>query len=303
MSASGPGARAGRPALGFVGLGVMGAPMAARLLDAGYEVVAHNRSAARLERIAERGARRAANPAEVAAASDVLITMLPDSPDVLEVVAGEHGVLAGSRPGLLWVDMSTIRPDVARRLADEAAGRGVRSLDAPVSGGERGAIDGTLSIMVGGEAEDLERARPVLEVLGSTITHAGGHGAGQTVKAANQLVVAGTIELVAEAVVLLEASGIDPATGLQAIAAGLGGNRVIERKSAAMIAHEFAPGFRLALHLKDLRIAGDAAGTTGVVLPLTALVTQLVQSLVAQGHGGEDHGALLLLVEQLSGRA
>ncbi len=292
-----------RPVLGFVGLGVMGYPMAARLLDAGYELVACNRSAASLERLVARGARRAADPAEVAAASEIVVTMLPDSPDVDAVVAGDCGVLAGARAGMLWIDMSTIRPDVARQLAERAGERDVRALDAPVSGGERGAVEGTLSIMVGGEPEDLERARPLFEVLGSTITHAGGHGAGQAVKAANQLVVAGTIELVAEAIVLLEASGIDPATGLAAIAAGLGGNRVIDRKSAAMIAHDFQPGFRLALHLKDLRIAEQAAAEAGVVLPAAALLTQLVQSLVAQGHGGDDHGALLRIVEQLSGRS
>lgn len=292
-----------RPSIGFVGLGVMGAPMAGRLLDAGYELTAYNRSSAALDRLVERGARRATNAAQVASASELVITMLPDSPDVTVVVSGEHGVLEGARRGSLWIDMSSISPEVTRTLAKEAEAHEVRALDAPVSGGERGAIEGTLSIMVGGSDADLDTARPVLEVLGSRITHVGGHGAGQAVKAANQLVVAGTIELVAEAIVLLEASGIDPTTGLQAIAGGLGGNQVIDRKSAAMIAHQFQPGFRLALHLKDLRIASGAAAQAAVVLPVTALVTQLVQALVAQGHGGEDHGALLRLVEELSGRS
>jgi 2-hydroxy-3-oxopropionate reductase len=202
----------------------------------------------------------------------------------------------------LLIDMSSIAPATARAVAAAAAEVGVRALDAPVSGGEQGAIEGALSIMVGGAAEDFEAARPVLETLGSTVVHVGPAGSGQTVKAANQLIVAGVIELVAEALVFLDAHSVDLEPAVQVLAGGLAGNQILDRKAASMIRHEFTPGFRIDLHHKDLGIVTAAAREAGVAIPMGALVAQLVGALRAQGHGGLDHSALLLLVEQLSGR-
>ena len=232
-----------------------------------------------------------------------MITMLPDSPDVQAVLLGEDGVFASARPGTLVIDMSTIRPDVAREVATAGAERGLRVLDAPVSGGEAGAIEGTLSIMVGGSAEDFEAARPLLEAMGQTIAHVGPAGSGQTVKAANQLIVAGTIELVAEAIVFLEASGVPTGPALEVLAGGLAGNRILDRKAAGMVKRQFTPGFRAELHDKDLGIVLATARSAGVILPLGATVGQLMGSLKAQGLGGLDHTALLRIVEQLSGRS
>jgi 2-hydroxy-3-oxopropionate reductase len=233
----------------------------------------------------------------------VVITMLPDSPDVEQVVLGADGVLAHARPGTLLIDMSTVRPQTARTIADAAAGRGVRALDAPVSGGEQGAVEGTLSIMVGGAEADAEAARPVLEALGTTVVHVGPAGAGQTVKAANQLVVAGTIQLVAEAIVLLEASGVDAGAGLRVLAGGLAGSTVLDRKATGMLARSFAPGFRVDLHHKDLGIMLEAAREAGAVVPVGALLAQLMAALRAQGDGALDHTALLRLAERMAGRA
>jgi 2-hydroxy-3-oxopropionate reductase len=284
--------------IGFIGLGVMGAPMADRLVNAGFEVTGYSR-----RRRAPAGVRPASSVAEAVRGSDVVITMLPDSPDVTEVVLGPGGVLANATPGTLLIDMSTIRPQTAREVAAAAAELQVDALDAPVSGGEQGAVEGVLSIMVGGAAETVEKARPVLEHLGTTIVHVGPAGSGQLVKAANQLVVAGTIELVAEAIVLLEASGVDPAAGLRVLGGGLAGSTVLDRKGAAMLQRRFTPGFRVDLHHKDLGIMLDAARDTGTIVPLGAVVAQLMAALRAQGDGSLDHGALLRGVERLSGRA
>jgi 2-hydroxy-3-oxopropionate reductase len=221
---------------------------------------------------------------------------------VESVALGTDGVFANAKPGLLYVDASTIRPDVSARIAEQGRAHGIRVLDAPVSGGEQGAIEATLSIMVGGEAEDFEAARPVLEAVGRTVVHVGPAGSGQTVKAANQLIVAGTIELVAEAIVFLEAYGVDTEAAVRVLAGGLAGNAIFERKAAGMLAREFTPGFRLALHHKDLGIVQAAAREAGVVIPLGAAVGQLVAAMVARGDGGLDHSGLLKLVEQLSGR-
>ncbi len=285
-----------------LGLGIMGAPMAANLIKAGFDVVVYNRSPEKVERLVEQGARGAGDVAEAVREADIVLTMLPDSPDVEAVVLGEGGVLDSARPGALLVDASTIRPDVSVRLAEEARARGFRAVDAPVSGGEAGAVEGTLSIMVGGAPEDVEAARPVLEAVGSTVVHVGPAGSGQTVKAANQLIVAGTIELVAEALVFLEAHGVDTEAAVKVLAGGLAGNRILDRKAANMIAREFTPGFRVDLHHKDLGIVTSAAREAGVAIPLGAQVAQLMGALRADGHGSLDHSALLLLVEQLSGR-
>jgi 2-hydroxy-3-oxopropionate reductase len=293
---------AGIKKIGFVGLGIMGGPMAANLVRAGFDVTGHNRSPEAVERLALAGGRAAGSLADAVRDADAVITMLPDSPDVEAVVLGEGGILELGAPGLLHVDMSTIRPSTAVAVADALRDKGIRPLDAPVSGGEQGAVDGTLSIMCGGAPEDLDAARPVLEALGTTIVHVGPNGAGQTVKAANQLVVAGTIELVAEAIVLLEASGVDAAAGLRVLAGGLAGNRVLDRRAASMLAREFAPGFRVDLHHKDLGIALSVAEDARVVVPVGALVAQLMASLRARGGGSLDHTALLTVIERLSGR-
>ena len=285
-----------------IGLGIMGGPMAANLVKAGYDVVGYNRSPEKVDRLRERGGRGAASLAEAVRDADVVLTILPDSPDVEAVVFGDDGILANAPRGSLLIDASTIRPDVSVRVAEAAAAAGLRAIDAPVSGGEAGAIEASLSIMVGGEAVDVAAAGPVLAAVGKTIVHVGPAGAGQTVKAANQLIVAGTIGLVAEALVFLEAHGVDTEAAVKVLAGGLAGNRILDRKAAGMIARNFQPGFRVDLHHKDLGIVTSAARDAGVAIPLGAVVAQLMGALRAGGHGSLDHSALLLLIEQLSGR-
>jgi 2-hydroxy-3-oxopropionate reductase len=288
--------------VGFVGLGIMGGPMAANLVKAGFDVIGYNRSPEPVQHLVEGGGRGAGSLADAVRDADVVVTMVPDSPDVEAVALGEDGIYALAKPGTLHVDMSSIRPDVARKVGEAGKQRGLRVLDAPVSGGEQGAIDATLSIMVGGEPRDFADARPVLEAVGKTIVHVGPVGSGQTVKAANQLIVAGTIELVAEAIVFLEAYGVDTEAAVKVLAGGLAGNAILERKAPAMLRRDFTPGFRIELHHKDMGIVTSAAREAGVIIPLGAVVAQLVASLKAQGDGGLDHSALLKLVEQLSGR-
>jgi 2-hydroxy-3-oxopropionate reductase len=291
-----------RARIGFIGLGVMGLPMAANLVMNGFEVIGHNRSRSAVDKLAALGGRVGQSVADVTRNSDVVITMLPDSPDVEAVALGENGIIDTAQSGQLYIDMSTISPRTAVAVADAAATRGIRALDAPVSGGEQGAIDGTLSIMCGGDASTVELAQPVLRALGTTIVHVGPSGSGQIVKAANQLVVAGTIELVAEAIVLLEASGVDATAGLSVLAGGLAGNRILDRKAASMLARDFSPGFRIDLHHKDLQIALAVAEQVKAVIPVGALVSQLLAAVRAQGDGALDHSALLKLTERLSGR-
>jgi 2-hydroxy-3-oxopropionate reductase len=286
-----------------IGLGIMGGPMAANLAEAGFDVVGYNRSPARTRALVEAGGRVAGSVAEAVRDADVIITMLPDSPDVEAVATGEGGVFAHARQGALYIDMSSIRPDVSVRVAEAGRGAGLRVLDAPVSGGEAGAIEGSLSIMVGGQADDFTAARPVLDAVGATVVHVGPAGSGQTVKAANQLIVAGHLELLAEAIVFLEAHGVDTRAALEVLGGGLAGSAVLARKGAGMLAREFTPGFRLALHHKDLGIVASAAREAGVVTPLGAVVGQLVAAMVARGDGGLDHSGLLKLVDELSGRA
>ncbi|NDL56422.1 2-hydroxy-3-oxopropionate reductase [Phytoactinopolyspora mesophila] len=288
--------------IGFIGLGVMGAPMAVNLVRAGHDVVGYNRTPAKTEPLVASGGRAAASPQDAANGADVVITMLPDSPDVEAVVLGDDGLLTRMSPGSLLIDMSTIRPDVAVRLAEEGRRLGIHVVDAPVSGGEQGAIDATLSIMAGGDAAAYEAALPVLEAMGSTIVHVGPPGAGQTVKAANQLMVGGIIELVAESLVFLDAHGVDRQKAVEVLAGGLAGSAILDRKAAGMLARAFTPGFRVDLHHKDLGIVTAAAREAGVAIPLGALTASLMGALRAQGHGALDHSALLLQVEQLSGR-
>lgn len=279
----------------------MGAPMIANLTKAGAEVVTLPRSDRSRERAVEAGAIEAHGVRDFAQQSDIVITMLPDSPDVHEAVI-DSGLIGHLRRDTIVVDMSTIRPDVSRQLHSELAAVSVGMLDAPVSGGEAAAIEGTLSIMVGGDANLLNQVRPILMTLGSTVTHVGGPGAGQATKAANQLVVAANIQALAEAIVLLEATGVDIAAALTAIGGGLGGSTVLERKKKAFLTDDFRPGFRIALHDKDLAIVESTARTAGIALPLFSAVSQIVASLRATGRGDLDHGALLLLARELNGR-
>jgi 2-hydroxy-3-oxopropionate reductase len=287
--------------VGFVGLGIMGKPMAKNLMESGYGLVLYNRTLEKAQELAEDGeAEVAANPAEVAENSDIIITMLPDSPDVEAVVAREDGVLEGIREGALLVDMSTISPVVTEELAERFRERGASMLDAPVSGGDVGAIEGTLSIMVGGSEEDFERAKPLFDVMGKTVTHVGPTGAGQVTKAANQVVVALTIEAVSEALVLGSKGGVAPEKILDVLSGGLAGNKVMEVKREKFLSHKFDPGFRSELHHKDLGIALAAGREYGVVLPVTAIVDQMLLTMKKKGWGGEDHSALLRVIEDLS---
>jgi 2-hydroxy-3-oxopropionate reductase len=287
----------------FIGLGIMGGPMAANLVEAGFDVTGYNRSPDKVKNLVEAGGRGADSVAEAVRGADVIVTIVPDSPDVEDVTGGDDGIFAHAEKGALYIDMSSIRPDVAVRVAQAGRDAGLRVLDAPVSGGEAGAIEASLSIMVGGEPDDFAAARPVLDAVGKTVVHVGPAGSGQTVKAANQLIVAGNIELLAEAIVFLEAYGVDTEAALQVLGGGLAGSTVLNRKGANMLAREFQPGFRLALHHKDLGIVQSAAREAGVVIPLGAVVAQLVAAMVARGDGGLDHSGLLKLVAELSGRA
>ena len=289
--------------IGFIGLGIMGGPMAANLVRAGFDVIGFNRSPERIGTLVEAGGRAAATVADAVRNSDFVISCLPDSPDVEQVALGAGGVFDLAGPDAVYIDMSTIAPATAVRVARAGRERGIGVLDAPVSGGEKGAIDGILSIMVGGEADDLETARPVLAAMGTTIVHVGGPGAGQTVKAANQLLCAAGIEAVAEAVVFLEAHSVDPTVALSALAGGLAGSAVLDRRAPDMVNRNFRPGFRVNLHHKDMGIVLAAAREAGVSIPLGALAAQLIAVLQAQGHGDLDNTGLLRLVEQMSGRA
>ncbi len=285
--------------VGFIGLGIMGRPMAKNLMDAGYELVVHNRSPEKAEELVKDGnATAAGSPKEVAEACGIVITMLPDSPDVEAVVAGEGGVLEGIRDGALLVDMSTISPVVTEELSRKVREKGASMLDAPVSGGDVGAIEGALSIMVGGSEEDFERARPLFDVMGKAATHVGPIGAGQVVKACNQIVVALTIEAVSEALVLGSKGGVKPEKLVEALSGGLAGSAVMEAKKEKFFSHDFEPGFRIELHHKDLGIALAAGREYGVALPATAIVDQMLEASKARGRGDRDHSALLTLLEE-----
>jgi 2-hydroxy-3-oxopropionate reductase len=283
--------------VGFVGLGIMGLPMARNLMKAGHELVVHDHKRSTMEELAAEGAEAADDPRAVAERAGTIITMLPNSPHVAEVVDGEKGILRGARDGALVVDMSSISPVVTLELARAARERGVGMVDAPVSGGDVGARQGTLSIMAGGSEDDFRRAEPLFEPLGKTVVHVGEVGAGQVVKACNQIVVALTIEAVGEALVLGSKAGVDPAKVLDVLSGGLAGNRVMELRRENFLQHDFTPGFRIDLHHKDLGIALAAGREFGVALPVTALVDQMLQALRVRGQGGQDHSALLTVIE------
>ncbi|WP_405161998.1 2-hydroxy-3-oxopropionate reductase [Nocardia sp. NBC_01499] len=289
--------------IAFIGLGIMGSPMAVHLATAGHTVTAYNRTAAKAAPLVAAGGIAAGSIADAVQGADVICLMVPDSPDVKDVLTGEKGVFDSAAPGTLIIDFSSIRPDVTVELAKQAAARGFRLLDAPVSGGEKGAVDATLSIMVGGEVADFDAAKPIFDVVGKTVVHVGPSGSGQTVKAANQLIVAANIQALAEAVIFLEAYGVDTEAALRVLGGGLAGSKVLDQKQGNMLSRSFAPGFRIDLHHKDMGIVTVAAREAGVVVPLGSLVEQLMASAKASGDGGLDHSALLRGVERLSGRA
>ena len=287
--------------IAFIGLGIMGSPMACHLAQAGHTVIGYNRSPEKTAALVAAGGRAADSIEQAVKDTDVVAIMVPDSPDVQNVLLGEGGVFAHAQPGTLVIDFSSIRPDVTVELARLAAERGLRIIDAPVSGGEPGAVNATLSIMVGAAEEDFARAKPILEVVGKTIVHVGPNGAGQTVKAANQLIVAGNIELLAEALTFVLAYGVDASAAVEVLGGGLAGSGVLDQKAPKMLQRNFDPGFRIELHHKDLGIVTVAARQAGLITPLGAIVAQLMASAVANGEGALDHSALLLGVDRLGG--
>jgi 2-hydroxy-3-oxopropionate reductase len=289
--------------IAFIGLGIMGSPMAVHLQNAGHDVIGYNLHPDKTAPLVEAGGKAAASVAEAVRDAEVVAVMVPDSPDVQDVLLGDEGVFASAKEGTLVIDFSSIRPDVTVELAKTAQEKGFRLLDAPVSGGEAGAKNAALSIMVGGDAADFEQAKPLFDAVGKTIVHVGGNGAGQTVKAANQLIVAANIQALAEAVVFLEAYGVDLGPALDVLGGGLAGSKVLDQKRDNMANRTFEPGFRIDLHHKDMGIVTSAAREAGVVAPLGSLVAQLMASARANGDGGLDHSALLRGVERLSGKA
>jgi len=288
--------------IAFIGLGVMGSPMAVHLAEAGHQVIGYNRSPGKDGPLLAAGGKSADSVAESVADAEIVCLMVPDTPDVRGVLAAPGGVFDSARPNALIIDFSTIRPDVSAELAEQAAARGLRMLDAPVSGGQAGAEAAALSIMVGGTTADFTVGSEVFDLVGRTVVHVGPNGAGQTVKAANQLVVAANIQALAEAVVFLEAHGADLPAALDVLGGGLAGSRVLEQKRDNLLSRSFDPGFRIALHHKDMGIVTAAAREAGAAVPVGALVAQLVGAAAAAGDGGLDHSALLRGVERLSGR-
>jgi 2-hydroxy-3-oxopropionate reductase len=288
--------------IGFIGLGIMGKPMARNLSKAGFELVVHNRSRGAVDEIVGEldNVTAAATPREVAEQTKTIITMLPDSPDVEAVVFGEDGLLGAIQAGTLLVDMSTIAPATSVSVNAALAEKGASALDAPVSGGDKGAIAGTLSIMVGGSKADFERAKPLFEAMGKTIVHVGDAGAGQTVKACNQIVVAMHYAAVSEALVLGSKAGVAPEKIIEVLNGGLAASRVMEMRGPTMIEHNFQPGFRVNLHRKDLGIAMATGKEYEVPLPVSALVSQLYDAVAIKGGGDLDHSALVTLLEDLA---
>lgn len=287
--------------VGCVGLGIMGRPMALNVLKAGFPVIAWNRSQnERLREVLNAGASQGASPSEVARQVDVVLVNVTDSPDVEAVVLGDQGVIAGAQPGLVVVDNSTISPEVTRRIGAALAEKGVQMVDAPVSGGERGAIAGTLSIMAGGESDALERVRPVLEAMGQTIVHCGPLGAGQTVKLCNQIAVGLHNLAMSEALVLAAKAGVSVDRMVEAVAAGAGGSWAMSNLAPRVLKRDFAPGFKLGLQQKDLRLALEAGRAAGAPLPGTALVHQLYEALETRGLADEGNQALVKAIELLA---
>jgi len=287
--------------IGFIGLGIMGKPMAQNLSKAGYPLAVYARRPDMMDPLVSMGATACENPQAVAAQSDIIFTIVSDTPDVEQVILGEEGVIQGAQAGSVVVDMSTISPSATRHMAELLAKKGIQMLDAPVSGGEQGAIDGTLSIMVGGKEETFQKVLPLFEVLGKNIVHIGEHGTGQVTKACNQIVIAQTLVAVSEAFILARVSGADPAKVRAALLGGFAGSRVLETHGKRILEHNFKPGFKARLHQKDLRICMEAAHELGIALPGAALATQTVNALIGEGLGEEDSSALATILERMSG--
>ena len=290
-----------KESIGFIGLGIMGLPMARNLLKAGYQVVAYNRTSSKAEEVVEDGATTAASPKEVSERASVIITMLTDSSDVEEVVLGQNGVLKGIQSNAVLIDMSTISPSVTRAIAERVEEKNGRMLDAPVSGGSWGAIEGTLSIMVGGEKSVFDRCLPVFQAMGKNIVHTGPNGMGQTTKLVNQILVAGTMNAVAEAMVFAASSGANLETTIEAVKGGAAGSWQLQNLGPRLIRGDFAPGFMVRLQQKDLRLILEGAREMRLSLPATALINQLFASLEASGNGGEGTQALVKVHERLTG--
>ena len=287
--------------IGFIGLGIMGRPMAKNLLKAGYPLVVHSRSRGPVDEIARAGAKVGSSPRDVAAQSDVLITMLPNSPDVELVALGRDGIIEGARPGLLFVDMSTISPIVSKKVGEALAVKSVKMLDAPVSGGERGAIDGALSIMVGGDKAVFDAVLPIFQAMGKTITHLGPLGFGGFTKLANQIIVAVNLTALGEALTLAKKAGLDRDLTLTALAGGLAGSKCLDQKKPNYLADTYNPGFKIDLHFKDLGLIMESARALGVPLPTTAVVQELFSALRVKGRGGLDHSGVITLLEDIAG--
>jgi 2-hydroxy-3-oxopropionate reductase len=287
--------------IGFIGLGIMGRPMAKNLLKAGYPLVVHNRSRPAVDDLGKAGAKVAGSAREVAAQSDILITMLPNSPDVELVALGNDGIIEGARAGLLYADMSTISPIVTKKIGAALAPKGVKMVDAPVSGGEKGAMDAALSIMVGGDKDVFDALLPIFQTLGKTITLLGPLGAGGFTKLANQIIVAGNLTALGEALTLAKKAGLDREQTLTALGGGLAGSKCLEQKKANYVAGTYNPGFKIDLHYKDLGLVMDAARSLGVPLPATAVVQELFSALRVKGKGGLDHSGVITLLEDLAG--
>ena len=289
-----------RAAIGFIGLGIMGHGMAANLLRAGFPLTIWNRTRSRMDELMAAGARAGESPADVARHSEIIITCVSDTPDVRAVILGDAGVIHGARAGSLIIDMSTISPQATREIAAALAEAELHMLDAPISGGSEGAVNGTLSIMVGGEAAQVERARPAFEVMGKTVTHVGEIGAGQTVKIVNQILVVGNMLAASEAMLMAQAGGLDLRKALQAVEAGAAGSWMLSNRAPQVFARDFRPGFTIDLQQKDLRLALEAAEQLGVPLLATSLIHQLYKTLQLQGLGGEGNHALVKALENLS---
>ncbi|OQB98994.1 MAG: 2-hydroxy-3-oxopropionate reductase [Spirochaetes bacterium ADurb.Bin110] len=286
--------------VGFIGLGIMGKPMSKNLIKAGYSLVVNDVNKAAVAELVALGAEAAATAREVAEKSDVVITMLPNSPHVKQVALGENGIIEAARPGLVYIDMSSIAPLVSKEVSAKLAEKGVEMLDAPVSGGEPKAIDGTLSIMVGGKQEVFDKYYDLLKVMGSSVVRTGDIGAGNTTKLANQIIVALNIAAMSEALVLGTKAGVEPELIYNAIRGGLAGSTVLDAKAPLVMDRKFNPGFRINLHIKDLANAIETAHDVGVPLPLTASVMEILQSLKVDGMGELDHGAIIRYYEKLA---
>jgi 2-hydroxy-3-oxopropionate reductase len=289
----------GRLRVGFVGLGLMGAPMAGNLARAGYEMNVFTRTMSRAKALIDAGAHACSSAAHVAAASDVVITMLPDSPDVVDVICGADGVLQGARPALAWIDMSTISPGVTRMLCERCQEAGMVCLDAPVSGGTAAAAEGSLAIMVGGAPDAFEQWLPLLSVLGQRVIRIGDNGSGQVAKACNQMVIAATLGGVAESLVLAQSAGVDPRLVREALLGGFAASRVLEVHGQRMLDRAFEPGFFIRLHRKDLHVALELARETNTAVPYTSLGAQAFNALVGSGDGELDHSAIVMVFERL----